>query len=412
MAGRASLCCNEIALQDRIEAVGAPIPVGSLVPRSAGQRLEAIDAARGLAMIFVCLSHFGETYFGGVRGGSAGALLDALGRVATPSFMMISGALIGFRRATDPASFGPLRQHLVDRALFLLTVAHVVIVAAYVPHYGLRASLRGTVVTDAIGVAILVGVWLVPRTSAHLRGLLALVTYLAASLCALGWLPDPRSPAGLLKHVLVGFREGGESSLFIYVFPLVQWSAVYLAGTVLGELLLAIPNRSTQARRLAALGVSLFSAAALCRVLVGRALGIAALRDPLSLAHFVAVPGAKLPPGPAYLALYGGSALLLLAIALTVEGLWPRLLAPFEIVGRNSLFFYVGQYLVYYSIFPVLHLPVTNAWPLLLVATMGLLYGATTLWEAAGGKRWLSVGYPWLRDREHALAEVDRLSAR
>ncbi len=399
---RASLCCNEIALHDKASAVAAPTSVGSFVPRPAGQRLEAIDAARGLAMIFVCLSHFGEIHLDGTRGGAAGALLDALGRVATPSFMVISGALIGFRHASDPASFAHLKQHLVDRALFLLTVAHLVIVAAYVPHYGLRASLRGTVVTDAIGVAILVGVWLVPRTTARQRALLGLVAYLTASLCALAWWPDPGSPTGLVKHVFVGFREGAEPSFFIYVFPLVQWSAVYLAGTVLGEVLLANPSRSAQARRLALLGIALFSAAALCRVLVGRSLGIAALRDPRSLAHFVAVPGAKLPPGPAFLALYGGCALLLLAGALTVEGLWPRLLAPFEIVGRNSLFFYVGQYLVYYSVFPVLHLPVTNAWPLLLLATMGLLYCATTLWEAAGGKRWLSVGYPWLRDREHA----------
>jgi len=84
----------------------------SLPPGAAGRpsvrRLTAIDAARGLAMIFVCLSHFGETYLDGVRGGAAGALLDALGRVATPSFMLISGALIGFRHAADPQSFARL----------------------------------------------------------------------------------------------------------------------------------------------------------------------------------------------------------------------------------------------------------------------------------------------------------------
>ena len=43
----------------------------------ASHRLQAIDATRGIAMLFVCVSHFGGAYFGRLPAhASQGALLE------------------------------------------------------------------------------------------------------------------------------------------------------------------------------------------------------------------------------------------------------------------------------------------------------------------------------------------------
>ena len=63
-------------------------------------RLQFIDAARGSAMFFVLLSHFAFTYFSAAE--STGAVMTLVGMIASPTFMIINGTLLGMVYHTRP----------------------------------------------------------------------------------------------------------------------------------------------------------------------------------------------------------------------------------------------------------------------------------------------------------------------
>jgi len=129
---------------------------------SAPFRWRAVDATRGVAMALVCASHFSSTY----PRGSAGApvlflLLHRIGMVATPTFVVVSGLVLGLRAVAFPDDVPRLRRRTLDRGLFLLLGARPVILAAHlVKAGGLGAALRWCFVTDALGICALAGPWL------------------------------------------------------------------------------------------------------------------------------------------------------------------------------------------------------------------------------------------------------------
>src|SRR5947209_17006849 len=77
-------------------------------------RVSSIDAARGAAMFFVCLSHFAGAYLWkhGIRGAD---FLATVSMIASPSFVLISGMTLGFLGALNPQSLPHLRVRLLDR---------------------------------------------------------------------------------------------------------------------------------------------------------------------------------------------------------------------------------------------------------------------------------------------------------
>src|SRR5258705_10577989 len=58
-------------------------------------RVASIDAARGSAMLFVCLAHFTNSYFFLNGRGDIGSNLVALGMLASPTFGIVSGLVAG-----------------------------------------------------------------------------------------------------------------------------------------------------------------------------------------------------------------------------------------------------------------------------------------------------------------------------
>src|SRR4051794_1183091 len=88
-------------------------------------RLRFLDAARGTVMLFVFVSHFAVAYFSPQD--RRGWILVDLGLIASPTFMLISGALIALLYHTQPREFQRLRIKLMDRGAFLLVVAHPLI---------------------------------------------------------------------------------------------------------------------------------------------------------------------------------------------------------------------------------------------------------------------------------------------
>jgi len=134
-----------------------------------GKRIGSLDATRGTAMLFVLISHFGLTYFG--RNGQAHLedWFERVGKVASPTFMVLSGMMGGFLYAMRRDSFRAIRMRLADRGLFFLTFGHVVIAVAHVPRFGrFDWALYEVFITDTIAFSIIVGPFLVealrPRT--------------------------------------------------------------------------------------------------------------------------------------------------------------------------------------------------------------------------------------------------------
>lgn len=351
-------------------------------------------------MLGVFLSHFGTAYLLSHQDMAASAWAFRVGRIAAPTFVLVSGLLLGYRSFLRPLRFGDHADSLVDRALFLLTVGHALLLLAHAPLAGgLLPALRWEFMTDAIGLSLLCGVALVPRVG--LRGRLVL----ALGLYALSWLSlllvQPATfAARLALETLVGTTRG--ANLYVDSFPLLPWFSAYLAATAAGEWL---------ARRSAEEGLApplrrLRDAGVIAMVLVVGVRGAEWLVGGFvgdvspwgATLHLLLAPSQKLPPGPAYLLFYGGAgAVLLWAMqALEARAAGAALVRQLAMLGRASLALFIAQYVVFFAAVPLLRLPQTPWWPaMFLVAVLGLM-GFARIWNAMHANRFLTVGYPRL----------------
>jgi uncharacterized membrane protein len=361
-------------------------------------RWGAIDATRGLAMVLVCLSHFLATHLHGAEWGPGAGLLHAATRLATPTFLVISGAMLGIAHASRAAPAAAVWRRFADRGLFLLLVARPLIFLAHVPHAGgVWAAARWMFVTDTIAACLLVAPGVVFTVGRRPRAALAVALFAAASWGAVSW--SAASGAGqVVKEALVGDLR---PRALAFPFPVLQWLSVYLVGTILGERLWE--ERARAASRPAALAVRA-GATAIVVALAAYALHLGAPAGSL-LATWTA-PGTKVPPGPAFVLFYCGAGLVLLALAFEAErrGLLSRWRAVAAVLGRNSLFAFVAQYFVYYPLAMLVRPARSAASPLWFGASLALVVGAAALWERAGGYRWITVGLKPRRSSAGAAA--------
>jgi uncharacterized membrane protein len=373
-----------------------------LQPNSGGQpsgsatharpaRLEVLDSTRGIAMLFVCLSHFtwaaSETLGPSRLFGS----LMTISMVASPTFLLVSGITLGYVHRQTPGSYGHFKAKLRERGILLLTVAHWAMVPSFF-YMAPRAheALRVLPITDTIGVCLLIGPLLVERVTRRARGVIA------AGLLALTWtviLTLPLHPTEATRIVEGALFGAGNNPWWFYSFPVVPWFAVYLLGSVIGE---KISFRLQAERRdfswtfvkwaggftIAALLLEIGSA-----VVITFASERAALAGSLGI---LANPLLKYPPTVAYLLTYSAAGLVMAAItARLVEGNHLRWLTKRAgEIGRSSLPIFVVQSYLYYFI--ELHvLPPRHVWPLYFLATLGIVYLTARLWLAAGGNELL-----------------------
>ncbi|NPC73893.1 MULTISPECIES: heparan-alpha-glucosaminide N-acetyltransferase domain-containing protein [Corallococcus] len=363
--------------------------------RSASGRLEAVDAMRGSVMLLVFLSHFADAYLYPL-GGEAAHLrerIHLLTRLATPGFMVISGLMLGllYARSRD---FGPLRTRLQRRGLFLLTAGHLLIVPTYRfwPDESL-VLLRTLPVTDTLAVALLVGPWVVTRLNGRARAVLGLGLFALSWTVSLCWWPE-WIVARTFKEVFFGQRE---LSVLLSGFPVVPWLGVYLVGSMFGEWLGTWGRADVKGvgRRfeLVGLGIAMGGAALVVLHIAVHHLWHGAGFDTLMA---LTSQSQKYPPGPAYVALYGGTALALMGLLLHAEqaGYLSRFLRAASVIGRHSLLAFVLQFYVYYAGLYLLRLHYTPLWPLLFVFTAGLQWCALYAWDLRGRAREASARLP------------------
>jgi hypothetical protein len=367
---------------------------------AAPSRWGAIDAVRGSAMAFVCVSHFAMTYF--PPGDPRGRWLRWVGMVATPTFVMLSGLVVGYVVRRAPGGLRAVGRGLVDRGLFLLLVAHPLIVLAHVPLAGgLRAALPWVHVTDTIGVCLILAPLLLRLAPLH-RAAAGAAVY-AAGWLALGASTPPGWPAAL-KEVLVG-----SSNLrhLAYVFPIVPWLGAYAVATVIGE-------RLTEARREGPARASRLAsrlALAAFGLTAGLRVASSALRLPARHPALAAMTRmVKLPPTPAYLAFFTGVGLAMLAAFIELERreAFPWLREAAALVGRNSLAAFLAQYFVYCTGMVLLRPPVGRAWPLWMIGSAVPVVLVALAWDRIGGNRFFTVG---LRPRRPGAPAAGRGAA-
>jgi uncharacterized membrane protein len=385
-----------------------------LAPRARyeSSRLASIDAVRGAAMVFVCLSHFAGYYHFVSRAEDVGVYLYAVGMIASPTFVTVSGMVAGFMFSARSRSFPHFRRKLLDRGVFLLLVGHTVLALTGVlagKSFSYAYSIE--YITDAIAVAIIIGPWLVTVLRPRSRVLLAAAIF-AIDWCAiLFWHPSGATTI-LGKHYIVGLLNPADAGVMFPTFPVIPWFAVYLLGTVIGEhagAYYAQEKRREGHLLLAKTGLVIFA--------FGLAVKIAFVLLKLSIPDFAQVhPNwtpllssyEKYPPGPIYIFFYAGAGLLLVAGVLEAArlGFQEFLMNQLRQIGRASLFSYIVQFHLYYVLLPKLHLPYTRAWPLVFVVSLALLALAAAGWNSIDGNRFLTVGIaPFLERNERLKRE-------
>ncbi len=314
-----------------------------------GGRIVALDAARGIAMLLVCLAHFCDVHF--VRSlaldGWFGVGLALVGKVATPTFVLVSGMLMGYQ-AEAAAGAPRFRMHLLDRAVFLVTIGHLLIALSFTPRWGAWRALTSVYITDTVALCVVVGLYAVPRLSRNVR-------FMLGGLCAVGnWFVwrfwSAQDPAFLpIKSVLLGPPEGSDA---ILIFPILPWLGWYLVGSAIGEWLNDGGSRhvSRNSRRLGAVGFGMIALAlALKAGIMLHTSVTGAVFDPSWYA--LISPFQKYPPGPVYLLIMGGAALVLVSALLSpAQPSWVKTCAALaEPIGQNSLVIFIVQFYLYFA---------------------------------------------------------------
>src|SRR4051812_23857276 len=231
--------------------MSAAIPLSSSNPRRTSDRLLGIDAARGLMMLFSCLAHFAWWLHAVYPRASAN--LATIGMVATPTFLLISGAMVGLLASTS-TDFHQLKTKLLNRGLFLLTIGHALISLAEAHQDGgLSLTIKNATVVDEIGLATVLASLALPslarERTARWIAAVAIAAFCASWCCVLFW--HPPSDLGLMaKQVLLGGDDTG-ARLHIYTSPTLQYLSIYAMGLPLGHLLKRQRARSESAPSLA-----------------------------------------------------------------------------------------------------------------------------------------------------------------
>ena len=364
------------------------------VHSSAASRRElAIDASRGAAMLLVCLSHFADGYLfprGALR---LGTIIKEVCVSATPTFVLLSGMMVGYLHAKNPTGFSAVRAKLADRGLFLLSVCHVLIALCTSAIFGsLAGSSTVFFVTDMLGVALIAIPPLVERWSSRRRALTGILIFGASSLTSLVWHPQPSS-ANAVIEILLGQPASDGTRVLLYTFPLVPWLAVYLAATALGGYV----ARMLSKERHLELARHFVMAGLIGLVLAVDMLLLRRVFDgsvPYAI-HQLTSPMVKTPPSPTFICFNLGIGLLVLAAALaaSVHRRGAVIVRALSIIGQSSLFVFVLEYFIYEFVLFELAPRYSWTWPLLFLFSLAIISSLAAVWAKHGCNRFLTVGY-------------------
>ena len=392
------------------------VPVKQVKRSYASSRVASIDAARGAAMLFVCLAHFTNAYFFLNGKGDIGVNLVVIGMIASPTFVTVSGFVAGFLSVTRRSSFAGLRRKLFDRGLFLLIVGHAALaLSGVVTGKGFPRSYRIEYITDAIGFAILIGPWLIATLSTRSRLALATAVFVLGWSATLFWAPSA-GIATTVKQYLVGAVAGDQWEVTAGGFAFIPWLAVYLVGTSIGERVGSYYAEQKHAAAhlfLAKIGLLSIVATLVVKVVL---ITLNRWAPVFSQAHRSAFHVLsfyqKFPPGPVYVCFFGGAGMLLVGGILEAarRRIQPFLINQLRQIGLASFFVYIVQFYIYNVVLAGLRLPYSPFWPLILLLSILVLAAVASVWNSFEGNQFLTVGIgpllEWITNRRRTVLKT------
>lgn len=346
-------------------------------------------------MLFVCLSHFGEAYLRPNEDWSSLWWVYHVTMIASPTFMIVSGMMLGLLYRTRRERFRDIQVKLIDKGLFLLTVGRLLILIAHVPLAGgVHAALRWGFITDAIGVNIIVGSLLIPRVGRVGRIWLGAGAFALSWAMIVFWHPHDLG-LSLLRGALAGELSPSDEMVYADVFPLLPWFGLYLCSTCLGERLAdkAAATGQQAAKLFLRLGVLCGTLAVALRLgwAFSKRWGLVA--DSRFGWQHLFQPAQKLPPSPAYLLCYGGAGLILTGGLFFAERWQPIdwFLQLTSQMGQTSLFVFIFQYYVYFSFLVMAAPAYSQVWPVYFGLSLLVVVFVDQLWYRQGLNRLLTV---------------------
>jgi uncharacterized membrane protein len=382
---------------------GTPTPSDAIatlplqVARTAS-RIAAVDAARGCAMLLVFLSHIKHHFVD-----TAPALhwfLITTTRIATPTFLLLSGFVIRHLMRSD--SRGDASITLFDRALFLLIVAHALLGWYELPNAGMADWIFArSMITDAVGVALLVGILLRRAPMAVLAALGAALVLFSWIVATSSWVPTTEWAR---RAALVLFQLKNQPGAELVDAPIVAYTGLFLLGMALHAHLerpLSLGQDRFMGRRLVILGSSAIVLVLIAAVAwhLSKEYAIRVTGDPdfVNLLRATIDPRTKSPPSPAYALFYTGAGLLFLALFFLggTGGILDPVRRWASVIGRTSLMCFILQDWLLMNVPAALGLNDIHSvafWFAYLACTVVLIVLAARVWERKRANRFFTLG--------------------
>lgn len=361
-------------------------------------------------MAFVALSHFSWTLEHTQP--RLAELLETVAMIASPTFLLLSGAMLGLLQLRRKDALPLLASRLFHRGLFVLVVGHLLISGASAMTHDLpywSVVLDRVYITDVVGICLM----LLPRLTAQrgVRPLLA--TGIALYLCALliGYLWQPTRLGGVvLEQMLFGSHGHTGRQLMEFASPIIPYIGVYIAGIGLGTYVDRVAGGSIESReqwRIIGVAVSMIFLAVCAKAAF--ILAHLDLQTELgAVVHELTSPFQKIPPGPTYLMTFAGLGILALSCFFWMEKRASRALPlrAFAVLGQCSFFVFILQFYLFGPMSDHADVFGGHLWWLSYLGTMAVIGCLALLWRKARGNRLFDITYTLTHPRGAALPKA------
>lgn len=345
-------------------------------------------------MLLVCLSHFTEVYS---RNSSAPLYgVYYLAMMAAPTFMIISGILLGFFYTSKKSSFELIKHDYINRGIFILVIVRLFICSAFILRsHGLFESTKYIFITDVIGVNVIVGSALINKVQPIFRIALGLICMILSWVVIILWEPN-NNYFEFLKQVVFGDLENTYFHPLHYVFPLLPWFGLYFIGSYFGERLgysVLMREKLIVIKCFIKIGFYSATVAVLVKLIFLYLKSHSLWPAPKSFTFFALTsPIQKSPPSVIYFLFYGGLGLLFIGFHLYLEQKkWFLFyLEKTAVIGRASLFIFIIQYYFYYVILYAINLHYSRFWPMYFLFSVFLIFLLARIWDSMKLNRFLT----------------------
>lgn len=368
---------------------------------AASRRVLEMDAVRGAAMFAVWVAHSGYL----MSDPGVAHALKLSGMLATPTFLLLSGLVCGYLSQLEGGSVQRLRLRLIDRGLFLVVIAHLILSGTHsIWMPPAVATLHSFYITDAVGLSLVVAGMLLGRVTTRTLLMLGASLYVGATAFNTVMFYNDVDAHPVIRLLFGAPADDQEG----YVVPAIPYLGIFMMGIAAG----------LEFSRVRASGITMIHVARLCQYVGVGCIVVALLLKAggrvvvphldvawRAVANFLLAPSQKLPPGPAYLLTFGGAGLVMAgSLARLAQTRFSGIVSMFAVVGRASLITYIVQACLLVVPARIFDLPQTPlVWLAIAPASFAALWLLAYFWDSRGYNRFITVGLRKLARRPAAV---------